>query len=427
MEKQNLAPLLEKLGTINYKYSLLKEKDKFNVFEIVRKRHDEVHLHSRFIAELLDPKGTHGQGPLFLEFFVEMIQNNINSSETFKRSFDFNELEKAKAIVEHYTGPINKNKTVGGNIDIYIKDIGESSIIIENKIYADDQENQLLRYHNYDNKGLIVYLTLYGKEPSSSSTGKALGFEVLLLSYKEDIEGWLEKCIEKSAKKPELREAIVQYQKLIHKLTGNTTSMAEFKEIYNLLAENDNMRNAKVIGDNWNKLKVETEIDFWNTLKNMIEMENKYNILKEASSYYNRKKIEKAVKSKNSNNYYYGISFIIGQYKSTNIRFKIEISSHKVYYGIIPNEVHYEAIKEIIKKIFVDTDLYHSKTWSGIKNLTPKLNFAEFSCDNTLKMCNKDYREKQVGEYWKTMQKFIAECEKAFVVNLGDNYKSVLK
>jgi hypothetical protein len=422
MEIQNLAQLLEKLGTINYKYSLLKEKDRFNVFEILRKKHDEVHLHSRFIAELLNPKGTHEQGKVFLELFVEMLQNNINNSETFKRSFGFKELEKAKAIVEHFTGPISKDKTVGGNIDIYISGIGDSSIIIENKIYAEDQENQLLRYHNYDKKGLIVYLTLYGKEPSSYSTGgNAPDFEVLLLSYKEDIEGWLEKCIEKSAKKPELREAIVQYQKLIHKLTGNTTSMGEFEEIYDLLSKNDNMKNAKIIGDNWDKIKIQTELFFWQELE--IEIKAKSNYIIKDQSRYSKTEISNNVLNKRGSKPYYGIVFKVGEYKATDILFKIERGSHKTCYGFWSNNYR----NELNSYISNECDKQDNHASIGTKYLIPKLNFAEFSSEDTLKMSNEAYRKDQITKYWEEMLKFIVICEVAFVENLGDNYKSILK
>jgi len=40
-------------------------------------------------------------------------------------------------------------KTKGGRIDIYIES-NNKYIFIENKIYAEDQENQLLRYRNYN-------------------------------------------------------------------------------------------------------------------------------------------------------------------------------------------------------------------------------------------------------------------------------------
>lgn len=45
----------------------------FNVFRLLRMEEDEVRLHSRFIAELLDPKGSHGQGSAFLELFLRQV------------------------------------------------------------------------------------------------------------------------------------------------------------------------------------------------------------------------------------------------------------------------------------------------------------------------------------------------------------------
>ena len=45
--------------------------DKFNIFSILRKSSDEVNLHSKFIYELLNPNGSHQQGDIFLNLFIE--------------------------------------------------------------------------------------------------------------------------------------------------------------------------------------------------------------------------------------------------------------------------------------------------------------------------------------------------------------------
>ena len=64
-----IAQLLEKTTAINREYAALAQETKhaFNIFSILRHEDDEVNLHSRFIAELLDPQGTHGMGMAFLE------------------------------------------------------------------------------------------------------------------------------------------------------------------------------------------------------------------------------------------------------------------------------------------------------------------------------------------------------------------------
>jgi hypothetical protein len=44
---------------------------RFNIFRALRIERRETKLHSRFLAELLDPRGSHNQGVLFLSGFLE--------------------------------------------------------------------------------------------------------------------------------------------------------------------------------------------------------------------------------------------------------------------------------------------------------------------------------------------------------------------
>jgi hypothetical protein len=44
----------------------------FNIFEILNLSTNEVRTHSAFISELLDQKGRHGQGDLFLRMFLSL-------------------------------------------------------------------------------------------------------------------------------------------------------------------------------------------------------------------------------------------------------------------------------------------------------------------------------------------------------------------
>ena len=64
------------------KFYKLAEKDKqerikqgefFNVFNTIGLRTEEVRLHSAFIAELLNPQGSHGLSNLFLQSFLKQM------------------------------------------------------------------------------------------------------------------------------------------------------------------------------------------------------------------------------------------------------------------------------------------------------------------------------------------------------------------
>lgn len=57
----------------------------------------EVHTHTPIIADLLNPKGSHGQGSIFLKIFVRYFSLNfdINTKVIVERK---NEKEKIKLI-----------------------------------------------------------------------------------------------------------------------------------------------------------------------------------------------------------------------------------------------------------------------------------------------------------------------------------------
>lgn len=151
--------------------------ESFNIFNDLGFMSDEVHLHSMFLANLLNPKGSHGQRENFLETFLKMLQKSFPAI-----SADSLELDTAIASVEveKYIG--RQTDSEGGRIDIYLTD-GKHSIIIENKIYAGDRHHQMLRYWNYEmsQKGdnteksfVLIYLTLDGYSPSKDSLGEDL-------------------------------------------------------------------------------------------------------------------------------------------------------------------------------------------------------------------------------------------------------------
>lgn len=164
MKIKKAESLLEQISIINrlYKRIIHLSGENFNIFKIIGLTSEEVRIHSSFIAELLNPAGSHGQGGLFLNLFIKELNSNINlnSNEAFV------EVEKSIGI---------KKEDEGGRIDIFISDKSGKSIIIENKIWAGDQENQLMRYDNFGKKSKcpyeLLYLTLDGKDASEKSVG----------------------------------------------------------------------------------------------------------------------------------------------------------------------------------------------------------------------------------------------------------------
>ena len=184
--------MLESISKLYEQEKKVEEKKReegefFNVFNTIGLRTEEVRLHSAFIAELLNPKGSHGLSQRFLQAFLEVIGVQDDY-------FDHRRCP-CGIITERWIGP--KTEIEGGQIDIIIED-GKHAIIIENKIYAGDQTNQMLRYNNYGRKKFpdgykLVYLTLDGHEPDKCSLGNAK-FDYDTISYENEISKWLEKC-----------------------------------------------------------------------------------------------------------------------------------------------------------------------------------------------------------------------------------------
>src|SRR5690606_22434580 len=138
--------------------------DNFNIFKTLGLSTSEVRLHSALLAELLNPKGSHGLEEKFLKLFIQKIV--MNNEDTI----DLAEIENATVVVEKWIGYIDVERSIGGYIDILIQLPNDRAIIIENKIYAGDQEGQLRRYHNFNKNAIIVYLTLDGKEAVDHTT-----------------------------------------------------------------------------------------------------------------------------------------------------------------------------------------------------------------------------------------------------------------
>ena len=228
--------------------------ESFNIFNDLGFMSNEVHLHSMFLANLLNPKGSHGQRGKFLEAFLKMLQKSFPAISADNLELN---MTNASVEVEKYIG--RQTDSEGGRIDIYLTD-GKHSIIIENKIYAGDQHHQMLRYWNYgmSQKGndteksfVLIYLTLDGCSPSIDSLGEDLKEnDIVCLSYKSDIRGWLDRCVELASRTPLVRETINQYITTIDILTNNV--MEDNKELLDILSKEENLDAIYDIANNKN-------------------------------------------------------------------------------------------------------------------------------------------------------------------------------
>ena len=157
-----LAPRLETARVLDRELDRSLAR-KFNVLDYLRT--NELGL-SRIIADLLDPKGSHGQGVLFLRAFLEELGG-------FRETLGWPDLHSRTSVrcEEQITGE--------RRIDIVVRIDGPDGethcLVLENKPYAHDQESQVRDYlkhvERYD-RFLLIYLSPRGEGPSESSICK---------------------------------------------------------------------------------------------------------------------------------------------------------------------------------------------------------------------------------------------------------------
>ena len=259
--------LKEVLGKIEKLHESAERTGKnFNVFSILHRESDEVKTHSAIIAELLNPYGSHSQGTLFLKLFLEkLLKEEIPKLKCGKDGLNDEYLKKFEVGVEvSFVGKNKEGKTEQSRIDILIEK-DDDCVVIENKIWADDQPRQLERYHEYATRKsenpILIYLTPYGCEPGEYTLGCLPENKVVCLSYRKDIIEWVDACIKvaEAAHIPQIKETLHQYQMTIRKLTGKLPPEVEE------LNENE-------------KLKDETikhlQCEFWKKLKEQLADQN---------------------------------------------------------------------------------------------------------------------------------------------------------
>lgn len=204
----------------------------FNVFSVLRSANDEVNLHSRFLHAVLDrPDSTSGDRENLKAFLDEVCGVT-----------DFS-MEQARVERE------------ADHIDLLIKN-DHQAVIIENKIWAGDQERQLQRYHDdlrgrgYKDAAIhIVYLTPDGREPEDQSRGEIPREKVSSISYRNEIQDWLIGCQRRAFNEPELRESITQYIHLIRRMTNTDYKGEHMNELKKLLTDGNNLVLAKQLSD----------------------------------------------------------------------------------------------------------------------------------------------------------------------------------
>lgn len=175
----------------------------FNVFRVLRLSRKEVMTHSPMLAHLLDPGASHAQGPLFLKWLLTrpVILDGLKEAVDADVPWQI----RTESVTEF------------GNLDIMLWCPSRSvRIVIENKVGAADQPDQLLRYWRWLNqepltRKLLCYLTPHGHR---STTADEHGIPYVTLSYRKDIRSMLSDTIIQ-IKAPRVRETLRQYADIV--------------------------------------------------------------------------------------------------------------------------------------------------------------------------------------------------------------------
>ena len=155
-----------------------------NLIRFLDLTRSEIGFHSPFLRDLLDPYGTHGQGTLFLQAFLDMVAEKAHRDSVNWRYlwFDPGDMRAGEWVVLGESG----------KIDVSIRNRAQRVLIfIENKIGAQEQDKQLTRYRErleeqrvlYEHR-LLLFLSPRGYEPRS-------GRPDVKLTYEDDVTHWL--------------------------------------------------------------------------------------------------------------------------------------------------------------------------------------------------------------------------------------------
>lgn len=338
-------------GLLNEVFLYIDERiasgEDYSVLETAIKGNEEM-MHSSVIASLLDTRGSHGQKCRFLELFLGCLP------EQFK-SFD---PSGARTACERYI--CQKTEYSGGRVDICIENSSGQMIVIENKIFAGDQEHQILRYVEFLRGRLwnrggvefpVMYLTPDGHSPSYDSTQADMmqcrcGEDYVCISYKDVIVPWLDKCINEMEDKPHLKEHLTTYRDIIRK---KVLGMDRKKDIINIIESTEkNIKAAREISGQLDEIKIDAVTTFWRTIKKNLEEDG----LRPEFCHFDANMklmtvrdieglVRKYVDRPNEDNRYFGISV-----KLQNDGHFCLLVEENIYFAIAPKSVDESALKD---------------------------------------------------------------------------------
>ena len=301
--KDTYRLLLEKAARIHERHEAGR-REEFNLFSVLRSEHDEVNLHSRFLAALLDHRRSPSEPRENLADFLQRLGI---------RKFD------------HGRASVDRE---WNNIDLVICDRSSmQAVIIENKIWAADQPQQLQRYADQmkDYELHVLYLTPDGREASEDSAGD---IDYRCISYKGDLVPWLRDCQRRAYDEPALRESVAQYVRLLGKLTGTDFSEAYMNDLKELCLTDDNLVLVHDLGAAMVEARISLLVKLWQEIERGLEAEMPDLPAKADSSDITEDRIRRFVTYQRNYNWH-GLDYRLGE----NATLSVEVENY-IYYGV---------------------------------------------------------------------------------------------
>lgn len=316
----------------------------FNLFSAIGYESNEVRLHSKLIAALIcrdhNPYSEESLRALLRHFGIPLEGEN---------SFVTNGIQ----VRTEYQG-----------IDILITNDSRQAIIIENKIYAGDQLQQLRRYYTSVRElgystVYVRYLTLDGREPTPQSLD---GLDTQLgvpaygaVGYATEVKPWLEELAGIAARNSALRETIFQYQAVIDKLTGRGQAKHYMNELVKTLLHGNNMLLARDITAAYTQGLEALQEQFWADLIEACrqaypEMSHHLSDTSAADPQTRKSAIQKYYAPGKRERMYYGLRFKVPGVESVEVWFDIE---RAMYVGAFcergQSSKDYRQIKKVLE------------------------------------------------------------------------------
>lgn len=210
-----------------------------NIFEILGITSAEIR-HSRILAWLLDPRESHNLGDKFFKkILMKVIDNNLFFATIKPAEIILKDFSKAEVYRESKS-----------NIDVlYTNKEHRINLVIENKTFTSDHDNQLRKYRKFiENsyagyRNIYIYLTPNGDEPIDADAEEKRFWR--LLSY-QDISDIVEELYVDEIDNEKVSYILKEYNDNIRRNILNDIELKElsaeiyfkYKEVLDLIFEN---------------------------------------------------------------------------------------------------------------------------------------------------------------------------------------------